>query len=155
MKRILILLALLPVLALSQTIKKTTIAHGLDQELYFYAASCDSGSTTSETLDLSSYNNDLATYPISYYLYVAENSSSYNPILAVYLEGKNNIGTWVTVDTLYASDTVTTNITAKGVLDLNTAALGIYPTYRLKAVATSGLGKTFALKASILLYKKD
>jgi len=155
MKRILILLLFLPLLVQAQTIALTETQNGLDREFYFYAASCDSGTTTSGIMKLNEYNGDLTNYPLSFHLYVAENSSAYNPILGVFIEGKNTIGTWDVVDTLYTPDTVSTNISASGLLDFNPSTKGIYSEYRVKSVATSGLGKTFLLKAVINAYKKD
>lgn len=154
MKKILFLL-LFPVLVFAQTISLSSTNYGEDVEHYFYAASCDSGTTTSGIFQLDKFNSDLESYPLSFYLYVAENSSSYNPILAVYLEGRNRIGTWNVVDTLYTQDTVTSNITAKGLLTLNASTHGVYPEYRIKSVATTGLGKTFLLKSVIYAYKRD
>lgn len=154
MKKILFLLMLIPVLAFSQTIALVSETnYGNDKEFYFYAASCDSGTTTSAIINLDKYNS--TTNQVSFYIYVAENSSAYNPILGVYLEGKNSLGTWVNVDTLYVTDTVSSNVTASGMIDLHASTVGLFPQYRLKTVATSGLGKTFSIKASLFAIKQD
>lgn len=155
MKRILILLLFLPLLAYAQTITKTEVAHDSDMELYFYAAVCDSGTYTSETFKLEKYNSDFATYPLGYKIALAETTADSSVITGVYIYAKTYIGTWDVVDTVFVADTVETSYSTRGVLNLNVATLGVAPEYRIHAIATSALGKTYSLKLSLFAYKPD
>lgn len=154
MKKILLLM-LVPLFMQAQSLRLTETQYGADKEFYFYYASCDSGTVTSGIIELADFNNDFDTYPLAYAFYVAENSSAYNPILGIFIEGRNSIGNWTVVDTLFTPDTVTSNTSGDGLLDMNTATYGVFPEYRVKTVATSDLGKTFTTKIVLYAYKRD
>jgi len=156
MKKILSILLLIPFLLTAQTIKKIETNYGVDREFYFYAgAVLDSGTVSSETFKLNQYDGNLTTYPISYELLLTEATADSSVITGVYIQAKTSLATWANVDTIFATDTLETSYSTRGVLDFGWSAYGAKPEYRIVTTTTSALGKKFSLKLSLYAYKQD
>ena len=144
-------------LSFAQSFSATEYTQGNTQEWDYYIAAADSGNTSGTIIKLNEYDGALTTYPLAYYLTIDTLSAS-GEILAVYIEGKMSTGSWVTVDTVLAVDTLNAAHAGytdlKGVLDLNGSSW-VFPNYRPKIVMTGASSNTCSVRLNLYAYKED
>lgn len=173
----LLLFLLIPFVMFSQTFKMTEYQHGSDLELYFVASNIDSGIVASGEFKLNQFDNflgaktitstdDSSTYGttttilpsagLAYY-YELDTLAANDEIVSFYVQGKFTNGTWATIDTILASDTLNAShagLTGAGFVDLD-ANDCIYPLYRVCVEGLHDLGNTYTAKLSLYAYKRD
>lgn len=157
---------LIPFLLFAQTVDSYELHGNNGLELYFYGASMDSGANVTASFqdiypDWLDYFQgvDLATYDIGYE-YELDTLAANDEILGIFIQGKSNVGTWNTIDTLLATDTLNAShsgLTGYGLTTFGATTYGSFPEYRVYFDCTgfTASGNTFTGKLSLYLRTRD
>lgn len=165
MKKLLFFL-LVPFLMYSQTVDTYELHGNNGLELYFVGTAMDSGSNVSASFadiypDWLDYFQgiDFETYEIGYE-YSLDTLAANDEILGIFIQGKSNVGTWNTVDTLLATDTLNAahaGLTGYGITTFGVERDGSFPEYRVFFDCTgfTASSNTFTGKLSLYLRKRN
>lgn len=167
MKRLIeILFLLVPFVMYSQTVDTYELHGNQGLELYFVGTAMDSGSNVSASFgdiypDWLDYFQgiDLVTYDIGYQ-YSLDTLAANDEVLGIFIQGRTNIGTWTSIDTILAKDTLNAShagLTGKGLTSFGISTYGSFPEYRVYFDCTSftASGNTFTGKLSLYLRKRN
>jgi hypothetical protein len=166
MKKLIGILFLLVPFMYSQTVDSYELHGNQGLELYFYGAAMDSGANYTASFEdvypdwLDYWQGvDIATYSVGYE-YFLDTLTANDEILGIFIQGRSNINTWTTIDTILATDTLNAShagLTGKGLTKFNVDHQYSFPEYRVFFDCTgfTASANTFTGKLSLYLRKRN